>query len=73
MNKHFSALEERARLEVAILDQIAQKPNITATELSKLFKTTDTNIRKMLLPYLKEGQVKITNSTTISYRISDAN
>lgn len=49
MNTHFRAIQERAQLEVSLLEQIQKAPNITALELSKLFKTSDTNVRKTLL------------------------
>lgn len=71
MNRHFRAIEERAQLEVSLLEQIQKAPNITALELSKLFKTSDTNVRKTLLPYLKDGLVAITDPKTISYRMQD--
>lgn len=51
----------RAKLQVALLDYLADHPHrkISAAELANVFQVNQITVRNCLLPYLKDGIVGI--------------
>jgi len=61
MNQIHKETLRRTKLQVAFLDYLADYPHrkISAAELANVFQVNQTTVRNCLLPYIKDGVIRI--------------